>query len=447
MQKTKRIPTLLALMLLVVTVGGIGFLFEGITRQSTIASLSIEPKSVMITNLTDSSFTFTWQTDEPATGTLLATSVAGKKYSAFDERDITGKMGKYLTHSITVRTLSPSTMYSITVLSNGKKYPVETKGFQVTTLPTLSSDAPLLDPAFGSIQTAGNLPAEGALVYLNLDGSQTLSTLVRTSGSWIIPLSLIRTQDGAAYITSQDRINETIVIQLGTSESRVATDTLNDAPVPDIILGQPYDFRGRDAKKTTPATLAQKQIIPTTNPKQTVLGETTDKTINGVALTAPVQGATISSNKPLITGIGIAGKTVTITMGITDPTIGSTVVAKDRTWRYTPKQALSPGKQSVTITTVDSKNKPVAITHTFTILKSGSQVLGDATPSGTIAATPSATAAPTPTSVIQATESATPTAMLSGEEMPTSGSFLPTLLLIALACSLVIGGGAILFIK
>mgnify|MGYP001454407622 CR=1 FL=1 len=78
MQKTKRIPTLLALMLLVVTVGGIGFLFEGITRQSTIASLSIEPKSVMITNLTDTSFTFTWQTDEPATGTLLTTSVAGK---------------------------------------------------------------------------------------------------------------------------------------------------------------------------------------------------------------------------------------------------------------------------------------------------------------------------------------------------------------------------------
>ena len=356
-------------------------------------------------------------------------------------------MGKYLTHSITVRTLSPSTMYTITVLSNGKKYPVETKSYQVTTLPTLSNDAPLLDPAFGSIQTAGSLPAEGALVYLNLEGSQTLSTLVRTSGSWIIPLSLIRTQDGAAYITSQDRINETLVVQLGTSESRVTTDTLNDAPVPDIILGQPYDFRGRDAKKTTPATLAQKQIIPTTNPKQTVLGETTDKTINGVALTAPVQGATISSNKPLITGIGIVGKTVTITMGITDPTIGSTVVGKDRTWRYTPKQALSPGKQSVTITTVDAKNKPVAITHTFTVLKSGSQVLGDATPSGTIAATPSATAAPTPTSAIQATESATPTATLSGEEMPTSGSFLPTLLLIALACSLVIGGGAVLFIK
>ncbi|EKD67504.1 MAG: hypothetical protein ACD_48C00373G0007 [uncultured bacterium] len=434
MQKTKRIPTLLAILLLLVIIGFIGFLFEGMTRQEAKATLSIEPKSVMITNLTDTSFTFTWQTDELATGTLLVTSSNGKKYSSFDQRDITGKMGKYLTHSVTVRTLAPSTTHDVTILSNGKKYPIDKKSFSVTTLPTLTSDTPLLDPAFGSIKTATNAPAEGALVYISLEGSQTLSTLVGTSGSWIIPLSLLRTQDGAAYITLQERINETLVVQLGTSESRVTTDTLNDAPVPDIVLGETYDFRGKDAKKTTPATLAQK-------PGQSVLGVSTDKAINGVALTAPVQGATLSSTKPLITGIGISGKTVTITIGITEPTIGSTVVGKDGVWKYTPKQTLAPGKQSITITTVDAKNKAVAITHTFTILKSGSQVLGDATPSGNIVETP------TPIPTIEATESATPTETLTGEEIPTSGSVLPTLLLIVLGCSLFIGGGAVLLIK
>ena len=119
-----------------------------------------------------------------------------------------------------------------------------------------------------------------------------------------------------------------------------------------------------------------------------MLGITSDKLTGGVALTAPVQGATLSSTKPLISGIGIPGKTVTITIGITEPTIGSTIVGKDGVWRYTPKQAFLPGKQSITITTVDAKNKPVAITHTFTILKSGSQVLGDATPSGALEETP-----------------------------------------------------------
>jgi len=443
MQKTKRIPTLLALILLFIIIGVIGFLFEGITRRNAKASLSIEPKSVMVTNLTDTSFTFIWQTDELATGTLLVTSVSGKKYSAFDQRDITGKMGKYLTHSITMRTLSPLTAYDVTILSNGKKFPInpkeEKKNFSVTTLPTLSSDTPLMDPAFGSIQTANGLPAEGALVFLSLEGSQMLSTLVKTSGSWIIPLSQIRTQDGAAYVSSQDRMNETLIVQLGGGESRVTTDTFNDAPVPDIILGETYNFRGRDAKKTTPATLAQRLVTPTTKPKQVVLGATSDKLTGGVALTAPIQGASISSTKPLITGIGIPGKTVTITIGISEPTIGLTTVGKDGIWRYTPKQALNPGKQSVTITTVGAKNKPVAITHTFTILKSGSQVLGDATPSGTIEETP------TPT--IESTESATPTEALTADVIPTSGSFLPTLLLLLLGCSLFIGGGAILFIK
>lgn len=445
MQKTKRIPTLLALLLLLIIIAGIGFLFEGMTKQDAKASLSVEPKSVMVTNLTDKSFTFTWQTDELASGTLLVSSVGGKKYSAFDDRDITGKMEKYLTHSITVRTLTPSTTYDVTVLSNGKKFPInpkeEKKSFQVTTLPPLSSESALLDPAFGSIQTASSLPAEGALVYLSLEGSQTLSTLVRTSGSWIIPLSLIRTQDGAAYVTQQERINETIIVQLGTGESRITTDTLNDAPVPDIILGEMYDFRGRDAKKTTPSTLAQNPITPTTKQNQAVLGVASDTAISGVALTAPVQGASINSTKPLITGIGIVGKTVTITIGISDPTIGTTTVGKDGMWKYTPKQALLPGKQSVTITTVDKKNKPIAITHTFTVLKSGSQVLGEATPSGTIEATPSATETPT------TTEEATPTAELIADEIPTSGSILPTLLLIVLGCSLFIGGGAILFIR
>ncbi len=437
MQKTKRIPTLLAIMLLLITVGGIGFLFEGITRQETKATLSIEPKSIMVTNLTDTSFTFTWQTDELTSGTLLVTTASGKKYSSFDERDITGKMGKYLTHSVTVRTLVPSTTYDATVLSNGKKYPInpkeDKKSFSVTTLPTLTSDAPLLDPAFGSVKTISSLPAEGALVYLSLEGSQTLSTLVRTSGSWIIPLSLLRTQDGAAYITSQERTNETLVIQLGSSVSRVTTDTLNDAPVPDIILGETYDFRGRDAKKTTPAALAQKQVAPTTKPKQVVLGVTSDKLTGGVALTAPIQGATLSSTKPLISGVGIPGKTVTITIGITEPAIGSTVVGKDGVWRYTPKQALAPGKQSVTITTQDAKSKPVAITHTFTVLKSGSQVLGDATPSATTEVIPTATPS----------GEATPTGELIADEIPTSGSIVPTLMLILLGCILFISGGAL----
>lgn len=431
MQGQRKIPTLLAIVLLVVSMVVVGYIFEFITRQDTKASVSIEPKEVTITNLTDTSFTITWQTDDLTSGTALVSSQTGKKYSAFDERDITGKISKYLTHSITVRTLQPSTSYEVTLLSDGKKFPRDAKGYQVTTLPTLSSQSVGYDPSYGSILLTGGKPAEGTLVYLTLNDSQTVSTLVRNSGSWIIPLSSLRTQDGASYVPIVERASISIIAKLGSTQSRVMTDTLNDSPVPDIVLGETYDFRGRDAKKPTQPNIAQTTQTTTTPAKNAVLGATT----GGIALTGPLQGAQLTSNRPLITGIGIPGKSVTITIGISEPIVGSTTIAVDGSWRYTPKSALMPGKQSVTMTTVDGKNKPIAITHTFTILKSGSQVLGDATPSAVLEATPSPT--------LVSTEAAT----LAGEEMPTSGSFLPTMLLIVLGLSLFIGGGSIVFIR
>lgn len=436
MHGPRKIPTILGILLLIALLAGIGFIMEQFSRGQTRASTSIEPKGVVVTNITDTSLTFVWQTDQAATGNLLIASPSGKKYSAFDERDAIGKMGKYFSHSVTVHTLQATTLYDVTIVSNGKRYPDDKKQYQVTTMPTLSSQAPGYDPMYGLVLTSNGTPAEGAIVTATIDGAQTLSTIVRSSGSWVIPLSLVRTQDGAAYLPKEERMNITITVELGGLESRVMTDTLNDAPVPDITIGQAYDFRGRDAKKSTqPSMLAQTPVTSTAKPKQVVLGATSDKSTGGIALTAPAQGASITSAKPLITGLGIPGKSVTITIGISNPTIGTTTVGKDGVWRYTPTQALAPGKQSVTITTIDTKNKPVAITHTFTVLKSGSQVLGEATPSATLE--------PTPT--MEATESATPTeeVPLAGDEIPTSGSILPTLILIVLGCILFIAGGTL----
>ena len=84
------------------------------------------------------------------------------------------------------------------------------------------------------------------------------------------------------------------------------------------------------------------------------------------------------------------------------------------------------------MTTVDGTGKTVAVTHAFDILKSGTQVLGDATPSGSLTITP------TPTSI--STESGTEST-LSGEEIPTSGYELPTILLVVIGLGLLVSGG------
>lgn len=432
MQPTKKLPTIVGIILVILLMTGISFLFQMLTKTQTRASTSIEPQQVTVTNVTDSAFTLVWKTEEQASGALLAVDTNGKKYSGFDERDATGKLGKYITHSVTIRSVTPQMTYNVTILSNGKKYPTDKKSYQVTTYQALTETPANIDPSYGKVITSDGAAAEGAIIFLTLTDSQTLSTLVRNSGSWIIPLSTIRTFDGSAYLPASERIIETLDIQKGTMESKVLTDTLNDSPVPDITLGQPFDFRNRDAKKPTTSSLAAATPQSNTPAQTAVLGAAT----GSVVLTAPAEGAGVSTFRPQITGLGVAGKKVTISLGLTNPFTGTTTVGKDGLWKYTPVKSLTPGKQRVTISSVDKNNKPIVITHTFTVLKSGTQVLGDATASAELA---------TPTPTIE--ETATESSELASEPMPTSGSPLPTVILLLLGSLLIIGGGSFLRIK
>ena len=184
-----------------------------------------------------------------------------------------------------------------------------------------------------------------------------------------------------------------------------------------LLIGKTYDFRGLQSKNNK-STLAQ-----ATNPN--VLGSQTEVKI---ALSQPAQNAHITSNYPLVSGTGIPGKPVTVTLGITKPYTGTATVSPDGTWRYSPTKPLAPGRQSVTMTTFTADNKPFAVTNIFEIMKSGTQVLGDATASGSLV-TPSPTLATTPV----------PTSTLAGEPLPISGNFAPTLLLLILGLGLLAG--------
>lgn len=436
MNTTKKIPTLLAVFLLFFTIGIISFAIQNITRFTTTASPSAEPKNVQVTNVSDTTATLIWQTDEPTTGLVTITKGAST-LTSYDERDMTGKMNKYTTHSVSIKNLSPNSSYEVSILSNGKKYPSSGKPYQLQTGPTIATiPAAALDPAYGVIKKFDGRPAEGAVVTLILGDSQTLSTLVRSTGSWMIPLNVLRTKNLESYLVTEtpDQLTGTLTAVLDSQRSEALIDAKNISPVPDITLGQTYDYRNYQAKNKTSQTLGDAKNLRTTPSPAAVLGEQTTKSttptpsvkIGGVAITSPLNKSSIVSTRPLVQGTGIPGKTVTITLGITKPQTGKVTVGENGLWQYTPTAALKEGKQSVTITSVDSKNKTIALTNDFTILKSGSQVLGDATPS--------ATYTPTPTE-----------ASITAEPIPTSGSTLPTILLVIVGAGLLVGG-AVLFI-
>lgn len=426
-----KMPTLLGIFLVIVLVGVLAAGTETFLQTQTRASGSIQPTEVSITNVSDTAFTVSWTTLEPATGAI---SVAGRVL--FDDQD-TKTQEKYTSHIVTYHGATAGTRYDVTVLSNGKVSLNGDKPYEVTTAPTLTTTSGNLEPAYGTILRADKSPVKGALIYLTLDGSQTLTTVTKQSGTWLIPLNLIRTQDLTSYLPVTDRMNVNISVFGEGLTTTTVTDTLNSSPVPDMMLGKTYDFRKASAK-TPGAPIA---LNPTPQPPRAssaVLGTSTGKPANIVALTIPAQGAAIPTTLPLIQGTGIPGKNVSIVLGIISPVGGSAVVGSNGLWSYTPSKPLSPGGQSVTITSRDINNKPVAITHLFTILKSGTQVLGDATPSATL--TPTITLAP----IATITATPTPESTLAAQEPPTSGNELPTIILLLLGIGLMMGGGVAL---
>lgn len=423
----KKIPTLLGLVLLVLAIAIFGYAFDRVSPLLSRANVSSTPAHVMISNITDMGFTVSWTTLTPATGAIMVESDATKYGLVYDDRDVAGvtsirqkTLSIYSTHAATFRNATPNTEYRVTIVSNGTKSQ-DTNGnpYIVRTGIKLDSNGSGIEPAFGIITTSTGKPAEGALVYLTLENGQTLSTVVKSAGSWVIPLHLVREKTLAAYISPAERINETMSIRSNTEESQILADTLNDNPMPEIVLGKDYDFQKLQANITPAQKLAQ-------SPSQ-VLGVTSTTPIGVVAITKPKDNQAIPTDLPVFQGTGIPNKNISLIIGITNPQVGQAIVGTDGVWRYTPISPLSIGRQSVTITTVDAQNKPVAMTHIFEVLKSGTQVLGDATPSATIIPTPIDTPIDGST--------------LSGEPIPETGFPLPLILLLIVGTILITGGG------
>jgi hypothetical protein len=434
----RKIPTIVGLLLVVGAIFVFSFAFDKMSPLFTKANMTAAPSQVVVSNVSDSAFTVSWMTKAPETGFITAQN-GTKIFTAYDDRDLPAagttspKPGTYTTHSVTLRNVDPNVSYNVTIHSAGSQFSeTDGKPLKVTTAAPLSDNGSGLEPAFGTVTEPNGQPAEGALVYLTLEGGQALSTMVKSSGSWVIPLNLARTDDLSRFFPLSERINESIIARSGNGDATAVGDTVNDNPVPAMTIGNEYDFRKVQAAKPSPAPIAVLETTPA------VLGATAQNVARTVAITQPANHAAIASNLPLIQGTGVGGRKISLIVGLTRPFTGSTTVGADGVWRYTPSQTLDPGKQTVTITTTDAAGKAVAITHDFEVLKSGTQVLGDATPSATLA--------PTPTDIAIATDSPTPTATLAGKPIPTTGSPLPLIILLIIGIGFFAGGMSILIL-
>ena len=449
MRKEVRIPTILGIFALLVGLAAGVFLISSKQLLFLKANAGEEPVYVTLTNISDTSFSVSWTTNVPATGTIVyGTNENSLDQRTADDRDQeSGTVSSYTTHEVTVgkfRPLTPSTDYYFVIQSGSTVYDNNGKAYRIKTAPLIRGQATGTDSVSGKVVNPDGTPAEGALVYLVLPNMTPQSTLVTTSGNWIIPLGLARSADlSSLAVYDQQAAIAQIFIQ-GTESGQTANASAvlsNTRPTPLITLGQQYDWRtpGLAENNTqgspSPTSLAQASPAPSSEPRGSFSLEalaSPSATTQDVTIKYPGVNEQVTSQRPAIVGTGPKGTKLSVMVESTNPVSGSATIGADGTWEWDVPADLAPGKHTVTVTYTDPLGQLKKIVKNFTVLAAETSVPAFvATPSATLAPTPT----PTPTAVPRAAIPAT------GSGIPVSGDTAPTALLMIFGIlSLVVGG-------
>ncbi len=406
------------------------------------------PKQVKITNITDSGFSVSWITDAQTSGLVkYGTTSSDLSFSAADDRDqLSGKTGSFFIHHVTLKNLKPATVYHFKIISGESAFDNNSQPYQVTTGPTISIPPPPNDIAYGTIVDSNGSPAEGIIVYLVLANANTLSTLTKSSGSWVIPLSIARSSDLSSYASyDRDASIEEIFAQgasLGTATA--VSTTKYDSPLPNITLGQSFDFRKGKQGETSPT------------PTKTQSGGFSAQDFSGagsssnLTITNPNQDERVNTQIPAIIGTGPAGEKVTIVINSEKAIEGQATIGADGSWSWTPPSDLAPGEHTVTVSLASGKK----VSRKFVVLAAGDSDLpafeasSSATPTNmptpTTTPTPALNASPTPTTKALPTPTPTVPARTSRPStdagVPTSGHLTPTFLFFIMGTVLMLLG-------
>lgn len=458
---SKRMPTIVGLLILVVGIVG-GIIYVN-SKRVNVGEENSKPQQVRITNVADNKFSVSWTTKVSSSGSVIF-GKTGESISTevLDDRDLlSGNKTSYTTHHITVEGLQPSTRYAFRVVSDGTQFDNNGSSYSVTTGPVIANPPPA-ETVYGKIQDTSTLPAEGALVYVSMPGSVPLSTLVKVGGNFTIPISTARTADLQSYV-SYDPISTVISMTITNSKqtSQVSTNIANAAPVPDVILGNSYDFTTETPAKETIAVIEEGEATPSGSTTPGVfnvepLGNV-DQTSEEVEIINPSDdGEIVSTSKPEFLGTGEPGLVLTITVE-SDTTYNDTlVVDDDGEWRWPVPGELNPGNHTLTISFVDTEGIKRILRRNFVVLASDTLPAFEATPSASTSPTPSPSPSlspspspsisPSPSSSAVSSSSATPKSSIPSTQsgVPVTGVLTPTMLTAVLGFVIMVTGALLL---
>jgi hypothetical protein len=407
----KKIPTFLALLVLLTAIGGAIFwanknkLFN-LEKKDQITTT---PQQIHVTNVFDNQLTVSWLTGQPMVGFIQYGLVNNElDQVVFDSHD---EQGAFLVHTVTLNDLEPEKTYYFKIgLGQGDDKTIFDNAGQAYSIKTgvslkSSSEMRILS---GRILASDKSPAQKALVYLAAANMAPLSVLTDETGRWAFFLNQARTKDLTEYAVFD--IDATILKieatdgQQGTQATILTKDAFPSTP--DLVLGHgAYDFReGQD-----PAQFPM---------------EISTVTINNPA----EEGEEINSQRPEFFGQGPAGTVLTIRVQ-SDPYDTTVTIDENSHWSLSLGFDLEPGEHQITISYADGENGLETISRNFVILAAGESDLPaiTATTSGDLASplplpSPSPQISPSP----EIAEPARITQPTNDGQMPVTGTSLPT---------------------
>jgi hypothetical protein len=439
----KKIPTLLAILIVVIGIAAGVVLIQRNTIYRLGADSASAPQDVRITNVNDSSFTVSWTTPNESSGFV----VWGENQDKPSKIENDELQEKGFTHLTTIRGLKPSTPYSFRINSNGAEFDNNGVNWSVTTGAQLATPDEVIT-ATGTVVDKSGVPSANTLVYMTIGGASPMSTVTSKSGSWVIPVSSMRTQDLSSYIPI-DKNNDILEIFVQATPSDSATGQVYVAganPTPPITLGQENNFKSvslnvdsenPEANLDLPETISEKES------KFNVSDATPTDVQEKVTLESIDNGEVISSDRPEFFGDGPKGTDIIITVE-SEKIEGSAKVGSSGTWKWSVPDNLEQGTHKVTVSWRDDNGILRTISKTFIVQAAENNPAFEATPSATPTTTPGATQTPTPKPTAASTGAATPVVTPTDEPevteppVPDSGTLTPTLVLSIMGVALLL---------
>lgn len=424
--RRSKMPTILGVIFLTVGLAAGVLLIQNRQIFRLGATQESIPKDVRIANITDASFTVSWVTEKESLG--FVSWGDNENSISRTEEDEVGSTS--LTHTASIKGLSPQTTYFFKINSDGTAYDNNGLAWQVKSGPTLpqTTKANLIS---GTVLNPTGAAAKNALVYVTVGGGAPLSTITSQNGVWVISLANARASDLSSTVVIDD---ETTVLEISVN---AAVDGVSSAlvypqsarPVPPMIIGQTHDFKNLPPSQTGEIPKATVGLPDAVTPSSGFeVGENiATPSATTVTLESVDPGEVINTTQPEFFGEAPAGTTLAITVE-SEPISQDLTVPSSGNWRWTPPTGLSEGAHTITINWKDASGIFRTLTRSF-IVQAAEGPAFEATPSATLSPTPTTTA--TPTVSPTATKTTTPTASLTATPFatPESGSLTPTILL------------------